>query len=87
MVPAAFSHWGMAVDSGDELGLSEDQRAIHARLDQMREEHRSLDDTITAMHSGANLDTLQLAQLKKRKLALKDEITWLEDQLTPDIIA
>lgn len=77
----------MAVDSGDELGLSEDQRAIRARLGQMREEHRALDDTIAAIHGGANLDTLQLARLKKRKLALKDEITWLEDQMTPDIIA
>jgi hypothetical protein len=75
------------VDSGEELGISEDQRAIRARLEQMREEHRGLDETIAAMHADANLDTLQLARLKKRKLALKDEITWMEDQLTPDIIA
>jgi hypothetical protein len=75
------------VDSGDELGLPKDQRGIRARLEQMREEHRSLDDTITGMHEGGNVDTLQLARLKKRKLALKDESTWLEDQITPDIIA
>jgi len=30
---------------------------------------------------------LQVQRLKKRKLALKDVIIRLEDQLTPDIIA
>ena len=32
-------------------------------------------------------DQLQLARLKKRKLALRDEIAHLEDRLIPDIIA
>jgi hypothetical protein len=83
----SFSLDESAVDSGDELGLSEEQRALRARLAQMREEHRALDDTIAALHGQSNADTLQLARLKKRKLALKDEITWIEDQITPDIIA
>jgi hypothetical protein len=30
---------------------------------------------------------LQLARLKKRKLVLRDQIQWIEDRLTPDIIA
>lgn len=75
------------MDSGEELGLSEEQRAVRTRLTQMREEHRALDETIAGLHAGSNADTLQLARLKKRKLALKDEISWLEDQLMPDIIA
>lgn len=33
------------------------------------------------------LDQLQLQRLKKRKLKLKDEISWLESRLLPDIIA
>ena len=32
-------------------------------------------------------DQLQIKRLKKRKLALKDQITAVEDQLLPDIIA
>jgi hypothetical protein len=32
-------------------------------------------------------DQLQIQRLKKRKLILKDRISFLEDQLTPDIIA
>lgn len=75
------------MDSGEEIGLSPEQRAIRARLAEMREEHRALDAALAALADSAQIDTLQLARLKKRKLALKDEITWLEDQVTPDIIA
>ena len=32
-------------------------------------------------------DQLQVQRLKKRKLALKDEIAWLESRLIPDSIA
>ncbi|HEY2356398.1 MAG TPA: DUF465 domain-containing protein [Phenylobacterium sp.] len=35
----------------------------------------------------APFDQLQLQRLKKRKLGLKDQITRLESQLIPDIIA
>jgi hypothetical protein len=75
------------LDSGEEIDLSQEQRAIRTRLAETREEHRALDAALVALANSAQLDTLQLARLKKRKLALKDEITWLEDQITPDIIA
>jgi hypothetical protein len=32
-------------------------------------------------------DQLRIARLKKKKLTLRDQITQLEDRLTPDIIA
>jgi hypothetical protein len=32
-------------------------------------------------------DSFTLMRLKKQKLALKDQIALIEDQLTPDIIA
>ena len=35
----------------------------------------------------AAVEQLQVQRLKKRKLKLKDEITWLESRLLPDIIA
>ena len=56
-------------------------------LDQLRMEHRDLDDAIQALMTQARMDQLQIARLKKKKLALKDRIMRLEDQLVPDIIA
>jgi hypothetical protein len=52
----------------------------------LRSEHRDL-DTVIARLSESGADPLQLQRLKKRKLKLKDEITWLESRLIPDVIA
>ncbi len=60
---------------------------ISQRLELLRIEHRDLDTAIIALGSAAVADQLQLARLKKRKLKLRDEIAWCEDQLLPDIIA
>jgi hypothetical protein len=61
--------------------------SIAARLVRLRTEHRDLDAAIEALRATAAPDQLQLARLKKRKLRLRDEISALEDQLIPDIIA
>jgi len=68
--------------------LSEEERAEFAsEVERLRQEHRDLDAAIDALMAvGAN-DALQLQRLKKRKLALRDRISFLEDALTPDIIA
>lgn len=68
--------------------LSEEERAEFAsEVERLRQEHRDLDAAIDALTAvGAN-DQLQLQRLKKRKLALRDRISFLEDALTPDIIA
>ncbi|QLP97439.1 MAG: DUF465 domain-containing protein [Rhodoblastus sp.] len=55
-------------------------------MERLRVEHRDLDDAITALGRAVG-DQLQLQRLKRRKLALRDRIRQLEDQLTPDIIA
>ncbi len=60
---------------------------ITQRLEHLKIEHRDLDAAIIALGIAAIPDQLQLARLKKRKLRLRDEITWCEDQLVPDIIA
>jgi hypothetical protein len=57
------------------------------QLEQLKIEHRDLDDAITALRGQAVVDQLQIARLKKKKLSLKDRIMRLEDQLLPDIIA
>ncbi|HEU6442053.1 MAG TPA: DUF465 domain-containing protein [Microvirga sp.] len=60
---------------------------LEAELARLKQEHRDLDMAIDALESMIAGDQLQVQRLKKRKLALKDQIIQLEDQLTPDIIA
>jgi len=60
---------------------------IRRRLAELRTEHRDLDDVIARVAGDLRQDQLQLQRLKKRKLALKDQIASLENQLIPDIIA
>lgn len=60
---------------------------MQRRLELLRMEHRDLDSAIAALAGAATADQLALARLKKRKLLLRDEIHWIEDQLIPDIIA
>jgi hypothetical protein len=64
-----------------------DVEAIRAKLEILRIEHRDLDEVIDRLIERAPFDQLQLQRLKKRKLGLKDQITRLESQLIPDIIA
>lgn len=61
--------------------------ALERRLAALREEHQDLSDSIEALEERPQPDMLQIARLKRRKLALKDEIVRLEDLLMPDIIA
>ncbi|HEX6866393.1 MAG TPA: DUF465 domain-containing protein [Caulobacteraceae bacterium] len=60
---------------------------LRARLALLREEHHDLGDAIEALEQRPQPDLLQVARLKRRKLALRDAIQKLEDRLTPDIIA
>lgn len=60
---------------------------LRTRLEGLRRQHRELDDAIGAMAAGGVLCSFTLGRLKKEKLALKDQIARLEDELTPDIIA
>ncbi|WP_242415447.1 DUF465 domain-containing protein [Sphingomonas panni] len=64
-----------------------DESDLEQRLGLLRIEHRDLDDAITALATATQVDQLQLARLKRRKLRLRDEIAVIEDQLIPDIIA
>ena len=65
----------------------QNDREIREELVKLRAEHRELDEEIAALEEKGASDQLLLRRLKKRKLALKDQITKLEDQLLPDIIA
>lgn len=61
--------------------------AAREELAHLREEHRDLDNAIEALQRMGGGDRLQIQRLKKRKLGLRDRMSFLEDQLTPDIIA
>ncbi|PWC45712.1 DUF465 domain-containing protein [Azospirillum sp. TSO22-1] len=64
-----------------------EQEMLKQKLADLRSEHRDLDDVITRLSERAPFDQLQLQRLKKRKLALKDQIALLESRMLPDIIA
>ena len=57
------------------------------KLRALRIEHRDLDEVISRLSLDINVDQLQVKRLKKRKLALKDQIERLESELIPDLNA
>jgi hypothetical protein len=65
----------------------DEEREFRAMLARLLQEHRDLDAAIEALQDAPGADILQIQRLKKRKLHLKDRISFLEDELTPDIIA
>ena len=71
------------IDSGVTPSLAE----LRRRLEELRQEHRDLDDAIASLQQTAPFNQLQLQRLKKRKLMLKDQIQRITDEITPDIIA
>ena len=71
----------------EEKPSEEDRALLKAEHERLCQEHRDLDAAIEALlHVGAG-DQLQIQRLKKRKLLLRDRLAYIEDQLTPDIIA
>ncbi|CAN5390317.1 DUF465 domain-containing protein [soil metagenome] len=67
--------------------MTKDLDAIAKRIIELQVEHRDLDQVISQLADVSIGDQLQLRRLKKRKLQIKDQITWLQIQLTPDIPA
>jgi hypothetical protein len=64
-----------------------DVETVKLRIAALKEEHRDLDVAIARLIEQVPADNINLQRLKKRKLALKDLITRLENSLLPDIIA
>lgn len=64
-----------------------EKQRLQEKLDELRLEHRDLDEAILRINSGGNIDMLALQRMKKRKLILKDQIMKLESMLIDDIIA
>ena len=69
----------------DEIEDSDAQ--VRAQLAEVTQDHADLDAAIQALTLGPVPDMMLIGRLKRKKLALKDQIQRLKDQLTPDIIA
>ena len=67
--------------------MQTDIDSLKLRINQLHLEHPDLDDVIARLAEKPGQDQLQLQRLKKKKLLLKDQISHLERQLTPDIRA
>ncbi len=59
------------------------QQLAHRLMD-LRIEHRDLDHAISRLQADIQSDELAMKRMKKRKLQLKDQITWIEAALVPD---
>jgi hypothetical protein len=71
----------------DDTDTKEQHAALKAKLEALKLEHRDLDDVISMIATSPTIDLLKLKRLKKRKLSIKDEISYIESKLLPDIIA
>lgn len=64
----------------------QDQADIRLQFARLKQEHSDFDAAINAMIQ-IGCDPLQIQRMKKKKLAIKDRLTDLEDRIIPDIIA
>lgn len=64
-----------------------DEDALREKLAELRQDHADLDAAVQAIALSPLPDMLLIGRLKRKKLALKDEISRIEALLTPDIIA
>jgi hypothetical protein len=65
----------------------EELAQINARILALETEHRDMDKAIEHLSQTGYPDELGLKRLKKRKLAIKDEIVRLKMRLMPDMPA
>ena len=72
----------------DEIEIEEATPiAPEVLLETLKLEHRRIDTEIKAMIETGVSDMLKIGRMKKIKLSLKDRIAYIENQITPDIIA
>jgi len=70
-------------ESVEELSEAE----LLALVKRLKAEHRAIDKEINALTETGVLDVLKIKRMKKIKLSMRDKIAFIENQITPDIIA
>jgi len=68
-------------------GVRVDNADIERWLEQLKIEHRDLDEVIHHLIESKHHDLMRIQRLKKRKLKLKDMMSRLESELIPDLDA
>ena len=63
---------------------NEERGRYEVRLRELVLEHRDLDAAIQRLSDDPLHDQIAVQRMKKRKLLLKDQISWFERQLEPD---
>ena len=71
----------------DESDLQKEQDVLRKKLEDLTLEHRDLDELLSIATSNPSVDMLKFQRIKKRKLAIKDEIRKIHARILPDIIA
>jgi len=76
-------------DIPEDQDIEDEVHQVEMRelLADLKSEHRGIDKEIEALEELGVIDVLKIRRMKKVKLSIKDQITFLENQLTPDIIA
>lgn len=67
--------------------VEKNSEILQSKLEQLKLEHRDLDEVINKISEDPYSDQIQVQRLKKRKLTLKDQILKMENGILPDIIA
>ncbi len=64
----------------------QEQAELRLAAARLRQEHADYDAAIEAMIT-TGCDAIRIQRMKKKKLSIKDQLSKIEDQIIPDIIA
>ncbi|WP_376876864.1 YdcH family protein [Albirhodobacter sp. R86504] len=53
---------------------------MNSHIHELRRKHEALSDAVSRAHRSPGVDDLQIAEMKKKKLRLKEEISRLSSQ-------
>lgn len=87
LVPAEVAQPDDLEPTVRELPISAEVVAMRGEMALMKQEHKDMDDSIQALETMPVPDQILIARLKRKKLALRDRISTIEDKINPDIIA
>ncbi|MGJ8563905.1 MAG: YdcH family protein [Alphaproteobacteria bacterium] len=77
----------MSEDLDNDMSDEPEKAEMLVLLETLKSEHRRVDKEINALIETGVADMLKVKRMKKVKLSIKDQMVYLENQLTPDIIA